>query len=971
MIGSIEKLVGEVGRTAWRAGLACALLLAVLTAMPAQAWMDTENPVMEMGYNPNGIFILDGSYVMNVGEVQINITNWGLIGSTYSIARPWSDAPSCQWPSGSGNEYLWSAGLWVGGVVLGERLCSSGGFGSEIYPLDELEATIYEAIGTKILRPAGNAEGSGRRAPQPNPNDDNDTDDAGNPRIDEEILNGKDDDGDGLVDEDFAQIGNQMFVLTNYDNTRLAIENFPDHTPMNLEIIQESYQWENDQSDDFVGFDFTINNIGVTDVERVYIGFFADSDIGPRGQGGTADDDMAGSWPTQRGSPGFVRASDGSFVPLQVGYMYDAAEAGRLDGYFGIVFLGHDVDPTGVLAPTSVGMRTFQSFSGNASFEQGGDPTNDDEQYQLLSAPIEEWDNNTIPGRQADFRFLVSAGPFSVLPPGESLTFQVGMVVGPGLDGLLANCAEAFLTWDGIYVDNIPNQDAKDCNETIVTGSLGRETMLCRGDGPGLFPATVFNTFLPDYGDTSCLDPNWVINQPTVSDCDIFEYEVNGALRECAMFNLDNCFECGRQNGRNCEPTDFDCGTPPCYSTTWNCNNPDIADTEKVGCTGVRGAESQINWLVGMAPPPPGLRLWSTDSRVHVFWDDEPEFTPDIRLQQVDFESYRIWRADNWDRPFGSSLVNGPESSLWQMVAEYDLVNSFISYRNVDGVDYLDTIPLGANTGLEVISYTPVALSDSRFAGLADSMKVVVDSDPKGQNSTRPPVRDSEGNIIPTSRPVVRWETYPDVLDTFWAVTPREGFIDPVEPANSIVPKRAVNFYEYVDYDIHNGFIYFYSVTSTDHVLESPGNDLGITLPVGAGLVGDPGSSFSNTQPGAKSQTAEEREKFGVNIYVFPNPATRDALAEYQQLFANGDDPTGVRVTFTNLPAAANTIKIYTVSGDLVQTISHDGTTGTGHVSWNLMSRNGQEIVSGVYLYSVESDDGRFENYVGKFVVVR
>ena len=119
------------------------------------------------------------------------------------------------------------------------------------------------------------------------------------------------------------------------------------------------------------------------------------------------------------------------------------------------------------------------------------------------------------------------------------------------------------------------------------------------------------------------------------------------------------------------------------------------------------------------------------------------------------------------------------------------------------------------------------------------------------------------------------------------------------------------------------------------------------------------------------AQTAEEREKFGVNIYVYPNPATREALAQYQQLNPNGEDPTGIRVTFTNLPQANNTIQIYTVSGDLVQTISHSGLEGSGHASWNLMSRNGQEIVSGVYLYSVQSDDSAFEDFVGKFVVVR
>jgi len=163
-------------------------------------------------------------------------------------------------------------------------------------------------------------------------------------------------------------------------------------------------------------------------------------------------------------------------------------------------------------------------------------------------------------------------------------------------------------------------------------------------------------------------------------------------------------------------------------------------------------------------------------------------------------------------------------------------------------------------------------------------------------------------------------------------------------------------------------------VTASDHAMSPAGTIIDghvNRFPTGAGLAGDPTSSFTNAVPGTKSQTPDERAKFGANIYVYPNPATRDALADYQQLYPNGDDPTGVRVTFTNLPEAHNTISIFTVSGDLVQTIDHDGTTGSGHLSWNLMSRNGQEIVSGVYLYSVQSDDDRFDDFVGKFVVVR
>ncbi len=959
MVRTIGSQVRGRGRRPVPVRMISLFLLVVCLAAPAAAVMDIGNPVIEMGYNPNGIFILDGSYVMNVGEVQINITNWGLIGSMYSSATQWSDAPSCQWPAGSGDEYLWAAGLWVGGVVLGERLVSTGGWGSEIYPQDELESTIYEAIDGALMRPVGNIEASGARAPTPGPDDDNDD------LVDEEILNGKDDDEDGKIDEDFAQIGNQMMVLTNYDNTRLAQENFPDHTPMNLEIVQQSYQWENDQVDDFVGFEYTITNVGVTDIDRVYIGFFADSDISKRGEGGGADDDMAGSWPDNHGDPGLVRASDGSFVPIQVGYMYDAAETGRMEGYFGIVFLGHDIDPTGQRAPTSVGMRSYQAFAGNSSFEQGGDPTNDDERYQLLSAPREEWDNNTLPGKQNDFRFLVSAGPFKVLAPSENLKFQVGMVCGPGLGndtggpGLLANCAEAALTWYGIFVDEI-TAVVTETNIELNPGQLGRETMLCKQDfespSGGENP---FDNFIPDYMDTTCLDAEWVLNQQRITDDDIFDYEVDGEIKQCAMFNLDNCFECARQLGFLCGPQDF-------IEERWKCNDPDALSY--AGCTGVEGLETQLHWLVGMAPPPPGLRLWAADSRVHIYWDDVSETTNDIRLQRIDFESYRIWRADNWDRPFGSSLVNGPESSLWQLIGEFDRESYFITHRDVDNVTYLDTIPLGANTGLDPIRYTPKCLSDPRFAGLAEAMQEIVDNDPGYEIRTRPVLRDENGVEIPEFSGLIPWEYYPDVLDTFFAVAEREENL-----AEDVIGKDAVRFYEYIDREIHNGFIYFYSVTASDMAMLPEENDwdIGPQWGVGPGLVGDPGSSFSHTVPGAKSQTAAERERDGVNIYVFPNPATRDALHEYQELFPNGDDPTGVRVTFTNLPAARNTISIYTVSGDLVQTIHHDGSGGVGHTSWNLMSRNGQEIVSGVYLYSVQADDDRFEDYVGKFVVVR
>ena len=51
-----------------------------------------------------------------------------------------------------------------------------------------------------------------------------------------------------------------------------------------------------------------------------------------------------------------------------------------------------------------------------------------------------------------------------------------------------------------------------------------------------------------------------------------------------------------------------------------------------------------------------------------------------------------------------------------------------------------------------------------------------------------------------------------------------------------------------------------------------------------------------------------------------------------------------------------------------MQELEHDGTQGNGEAPWNLISRNGQDIESGVYLFTVDSSAG---HQVGRFVIIR
>ncbi len=78
------------------------------------------------------------------------------------------------------------------------------------------------------------------------------------------------------------------------------------------------------------------------------------------------------------------------------------------------------------------------------------------------------------------------------------------------------------------------------------------------------------------------------------------------------------------------------------------------------------------------------------------------------------------------------------------------------------------------------------------------------------------------------------------------------------------------------------------------------------------------------------------------------------------------DRPGANEIHFTNLPARA-TIKIYTVSGDLVHVILHeDGVRDFQR--WDLRNASGKQVASGIYLYRVEAD--RFE-FQDRFVVIR
>ncbi|MBN1349780.1 hypothetical protein JXJ21_10255 [candidate division KSB1 bacterium] len=94
-------------------------------------------------------------------------------------------------------------------------------------------------------------------------------------------------------------------------------------------------------------------------------------------------------------------------------------------------------------------------------------------------------------------------------------------------------------------------------------------------------------------------------------------------------------------------------------------------------------------------------------------------------------------------------------------------------------------------------------------------------------------------------------------------------------------------------------------------------------------------------------------------IRVVPNPYKGTALFESRY-----ED----KIMFTNIPPASK-ISIFTLAGDLVDTIYHED--GYGDVLFDLVSRNTQKVVSGLYIYVVETEKPTYKKVMGKFVIIR
>jgi len=162
--------------------------------------------------------------------------------------------------------------------------------------------------------------------------------------------------------------------------------------------------------------------------------------------------------------------------------------------------------------------------------------------------------------------------------------------------------------------------------------------------------------------------------------------------------------------------------------------------------------------------------------------------------------------------------------------------------------------------------------------------------------------------------------------------------------------------HSYVDRDVVNGFQYFYAVTAYDRGNPAEGIE---SFESGR-------SGAVNVEPGRIVGTIDAAKS---GPHAVPNPFVLTSPVGFG-FDPSNTNPSQERIMFVNLPANADAkVTIYSLTGDKIIELAKQFEETV--VNWDLITKSRQKIVAGVYLFVVESNAEGFEDFIGKFMVVR
>ncbi|MBI5476916.1 MAG: hypothetical protein HY964_09305 [Ignavibacteriales bacterium] len=244
--------------------------------------------------------------------------------------------------------------------------------------------------------------------------------------------NGKPDHGEPNVDEDYGAISEKDLYCSATDTFRRPT--IGGHRPLGIKVIQKSYAWDNKDAEGILPFDYFFINVGKKVITDVWVGFFADCDLGPVNV------------------PGYYSNNYTAYMEsLRTAYTHNPINRGSTPVGFTVLATPKPLDS----------IRFVWQW---ADFTTPGhiDPGVDDSLiYTWLDGSAFPRDINPSqsPNELSDTRFYFSFGPFESMYPGDTLRISMALIAGDGVfegaNSLKENAEDAMKLYTRGYVTPI------------------------------------------------------------------------------------------------------------------------------------------------------------------------------------------------------------------------------------------------------------------------------------------------------------------------------------------------------------------------------------------------------------------------------------------------------------------------------------------------------------------------------------
>ena len=680
------------------------------------------------------------------------------------------------------------------------------------------------------------------------------------------------------------------------------------HTPLGLRIAQHSLAWSLPDYDDFIVFLYEIKNVSGGPLNGVYVSYVFDNDVG-RGPGGDASsphiDDLVDY--------------DGWTPQGNNPWEYDV------------------VDPLDLDEDEITGYDYWGVPIADSKNPYNQDPAYDDDHNpgHMDPEPDGFYDEYQI--------YLDPNGPPILYQTGSDAGQPATYADGTPLTGWLISRDMSYM-YDGDYTQSSENDTGERLLPVPVSGFIGTRLIYLP------ISKEEWNTTFSTGAEADTMPRPWSHqwwnwNSDPGTDQEMYEYmEASHIASEGQHFLV--------------HPFDYGAGAPVFdyryMLSTGPFDNWADGETKKVvmvtgvgwGLQGLReivdnayvayfkgepneigfpDPEAEYSDATGtyIGPQPDQLGFYGASNTAIIndghFQLPIPPAIPDLHYSAGDKSISMVWddiAERTVDSFLGTTDFEGYkvyrsiyDTQSWEILAAFDNVDGTVYLRNAEG----DTI-LPITDGTETFHI----YSDGYDAALA-----ALDSG------------DVRYEWVPVDLPAIK-HNYSDTGADFYA-----------DDAGGV----SVLLFGNIDVPV-NGLPYYYAVTAYDP--DKPAIGLFSIESATANYRKLISGASEAVYPRPEAAAEEELDR----VQVVPNPYK--GTATWEVIFED-------RIDFINLPPRCK-ITIFSLTGDMIDEIYHqDATSGTEQ--WNLVSRNNQKIVSGLYIYCVETPGG--EKKIGKFVIIR